>query len=785
LNIHTVLRIFILILTLLSTKVVAQDYFAYGSSNFAGVQSVLSNPANAADNRLKFDLLLGGADFNFNNSWFGVKRDALKLSGANSALPDSWQNTTPNVPNNIFKNFHFISSKKSRSLNIENRILLPSFLIQLNSKNAIAFNWSVRQFTNMDGMSPQLSYLAEKEMDLNVTQNNRVQNKNFAFVQMSWAEYGMTYARVLSQKPKHFFKGGVSGKILQGLESAYLIVNNLDFLFSTKDASSYFNSNFDYATSANLQSNSFDDKKPVGSFYHYVTKPALGLDLGVVYEWRPNYQDYKVKSDEKHFGLRKDVNKYKIKFGASINDIGRIKFQKVGNYYDLNVALNKDNLTTYTDVSSTKMFDSLLKANFSKQNVDKEFRILLPTAINTQMDVALNKFFYLNLSTHLSNLFRNNLYKVHNNTAFCFAPRFESYWFDLSIPFTYNTLSAKRYKEIMTGLNVKIGPVSFGSNDLLPLFNGSDVRAVNFYALLKLSIPYKQDRDKDKDGIKDKDDACPETFGEAAYNGCPDSDHDKVPDKDDACPNQAGLVNFKGCPDTDGDGVKDSEDECPKVKGPLYLHGCPDLDHDSIPDQNDSCPNIAGRRINKGCPDSDRDGIWDKYDDCPKAYGPYKYKGCPDRDNDGIIDKLDACVNVPGVAKYKGCPPPPPVELEAKEKRILEKAYSSLEFATGKEIIKASSFPSLNALANLLMDHDGDWKLKLGGHTDSEGSSKQNLLLSEKRAKAVQKYLIKKGVSPESIIAEWYGETKNIADNSTKAGKQKNRRVDMTILATE
>lgn len=758
----------------------SQDYLSYGSSNFGGINQVIANPAEAVGGRLKFDLLLGGADATFNNSWFGVKRKALKAGDT------TWKNTTPNVADNIYKNFHFISSKKSRSLLLENRILLPSFLIQIDHKNAIAFTWSVRQFLNMDGMSPQLSNLFERELNFDVTQDNPISNKNFRFVQMSWAEYGITYARELSNKQAHYVKGGFTTKILQGLESTYLIVKDLDFLFSTKvDPTSYFNTNAAFATSANLSANSYDANKPLASYYHYVTKPALGMDLGVVYEWRPDYMDYKVKVDDKHFQLRKDVNKYKLKFGASIVDIGRIKFQKVGDSYDLNVALNKDNFGPYTDVNSPKSFDSLVQANFSKPNVSKDFKILMPLAINTQIDFAINRFFYLNFSTHLTNLFKNNLYNVHNYSAFCFAPRFESYWFDLSLPLTYNTLSARRYKEIMPGLNIKIGPVSFGTSDLTPAFKGTDIRGLNFYALIKLSIPYKHDRDKDKDGVNDKDDECPDVAGEIAFKGCPDSDHDKVPDKIDACPHQAGLVSFKGCPDADGDGIKDSDDHCPTQKGLAYLHGCPDADRDSIPDKNDSCPNIAGRKINHGCPDSDRDGIWDKYDDCPKSFGPKKHKGCPDRDNDGVIDKLDACLTVPGVAEYKGCPPPPPVEMEAKEKRVLEKAYTSLEFATGKDVIKASSFSSLDALAIILSRHDTEWKLKLSGHTDDEGSAKLNMLLSEKRAKAVKKYLVKKGVPEENIVVEWFGETKNIADNKTKSGKALNRRVEMKILSLE
>jgi outer membrane protein OmpA-like peptidoglycan-associated protein len=151
-----------------------------------------------------------------------------------------------------------------------------------------------------------------------------------------------------------------------------------------------------------------------------------------------------------------------------------------------------------------------------------------------------------------------------------------------------------------------------------------------------------------------------------------------------------------------------------------------------------------------------------------------------DTDKDGILDKDDACVTVPGVAEYKGCPPPPP--LKPAEKKIIERAFASLEFATAKDIIKPVSFSSLNDLANLLKQYEQDWMLKLSGHTDNEGDANKNYILSEKRAKAVKNYLVKRGVLADMIITEWFGQTMPIADNKTPAGRQKNRRVEMKII---
>jgi outer membrane protein OmpA-like peptidoglycan-associated protein len=112
----------------------------------------------------------------------------------------------------------------------------------------------------------------------------------------------------------------------------------------------------------------------------------------------------------------------------------------------------------------------------------------------------------------------------------------------------------------------------------------------------------------------------------------------------------------------------------------------------------------------------------------------------------------------------------------------LEQAFSHLLFATGLDVIKPVSFPSLNQLATLLKTHSGDWTLKLSGHTDNQGKPEANLLLSEKRVKAVKKYLVGKGVKEDKILTDWFGHTQPIESNDKEAGRAKNRRVEMKIL---
>jgi outer membrane protein OmpA-like peptidoglycan-associated protein len=798
----------------------AQDFLGLQSSNYAGVIGAYSNPANIVDNRLKFDLVLVGNAFAFDNNYVGVKRSALKYTGklmdGSAKLPGSWDSTRKGSPDYWKNNFVVSENSKNKSVYFANRVVLPSFMFQINKKNALSFNWGVRSYLNVDGISPNLAKLAYEEFIYPSLWVTNLNNKNLSFNQMTWAEYGLTYARVLKEDGEHFLKAGVTVKLLQGLEAAYLNIKNLDFNFTTSDTLSLFKSEVSYGHSANLDPliKEFEKENPtfdkVKASYKYESYPGFGFDLGAVYEWRPDYQSHKYDMDNKKDLWRKDHNKYKLKVSLAVNDIGGIRFKKGALSNDFTADINLWDISSI-DVSGVNGFDSLLTNVFGSKESETTFKMALPTSINFQTDYNIWKPFFINFSANICNLTPNRVAKVHDFTNISLAPRFDHKWFGLTLPFSYNTLAASRGQNLLVGTMVRLGPLVVGSNNVPGLFT-SDVYGANFYFLLKVPIPYGHPKDRDKDKISDKLDVCKEVPGVWEFMGCPDKDGDHIPDKDDKCPDVPGIKELQGCPDKDGDGITDSEDACPDDKGPLEFKGCPDRDGDKIIDKEDECPDEAGIAEFMGCPDKDGDGTPDKYDLCIDVFGPKEYKGCPDKDGDGtldkddscpdvagpkenkgcpwpdtdkdgILDKDDACPTVIGVAEYKGCPPPPP--MKAAEQKILERAFASLEFATAKDIIKPKSFPSLNDLAKLLKAHEADWTLKLSGHTDNEGDATKNFNLSEKRANAVKSYLVKKGAMGDKILTEWFGQTMPIADNATPAGRQKNRRVEMKILYKE
>ena len=296
---------------------------------------------------------------------------------------------------------------------------------------------------------------------------------------------------------------------------------------------------------------------------------------------------------------------------------------------------------------------------------------------------------------------------------------------------------------------------------------------------LELATKYKKSYgDRVTAGIPDAPSFFQHTAGLVFKFGGTDTDKDGIYDKEDACPEVAGLKQFNGCPDTDGDGIVDGSDACPEVAGLASLNGCPDADGDGITDGSDACPQVAGLASLKGCPDADKDGVADKDDKCPSVAGHKENAGCPwpDTDNDGVADKDDECPEVAGLASNKGCP-----EVTAAVLETVSMDAKSIYFNTGKATFRSEDVPVKIESISALLKQYPTAKFSIEGHTDSDGSDEFNQKLSQERADVVKNALIERGMKAENLSAVGYGESKPVATNKTAAGKAKNRRTEVVL----
>ena len=237
--------------------------------------------------------------------------------------------------------------------------------------------------------------------------------------------------------------------------------------------------------------------------------------------------------------------------------------------------------------------------------------------------------------------------------------------------------------------------------------------------------------------------------------GNTDRDKDGIKDSEDACPDVPGLAQFQGCPDTDGDGVADKDDNCPEVAGPVENNGCPwpDTDGDGVLDKDDACPSVAGPAANNGCP-------W------------------PDTDGDGILDKDDACPTVAGLAQYNGCPKTDKIVADE-----VTKALNDILFDFNKATIRPESKEKLDQAAAYIKDFPAG-KFLIEGRTDKKGSDAYNLKLSRQRAASVVAALEARGAAPEQLKSRGVGEAKaTVAETASDAERLSDRRVVVEAIS--
>jgi outer membrane protein OmpA-like peptidoglycan-associated protein len=128
-------------------------------------------------------------------------------------------------------------------------------------------------------------------------------------------------------------------------------------------------------------------------------------------------------------------------------------------------------------------------------------------------------------------------------------------------------------------------------------------------------------------------------------------------------------------------------------------------------------------------------------------------------------------------------PPPPPPTPEPEPEPVVKKrlVLRGVRFDFDSAELRPDSLPILDE-AVLLLGDNRDILVVTEGHTDSRGTDAYNQALSVRRAEAVYRYLVNRGIAPERLTIRGFGETQPVASNETEMGRAQNRRVELRVV---
>ena len=542
-----------------------QSFVGYGYDNYSGVNSILLNPGNLAGSKYKVNVnLISLSGLAGNNAYELDKKNLFTLKFSHLSEGNGYYKATN-------------TSYKYVYLNTD--ILGPSAMFNIDRKDAIGITTRVRSIGNLFNLSdPLFRLMGDPDASY---YNTNIINRSLQFKTMSFAEVGLSYGRILKQTDKYRLKAGITGKYISGIAYGSISTGQMNLNIDPTNKVTNFTGDVDVRYSANM-----DNLGNGASIQDALTKHngnGWGVDLGLVYEWKPT------------------EDPYKLRLGLSLTDLGSVNFTNSPNGQSYMVTLNGHNTSELNKADSESVNQYFTRLQDSGLVVAKgaspKIKAKLPTALHLNADYHVYKRLFINADILFNTVANTNQVTPNYITTATITPRLEKKWFSIYSPVSYNAQG-----QLNWGAGVRVGPLFVGSGSVMSNLIKSRIQHADVH--VGLTVPIFQHRKDEEKKKKEKED---KKKADTLYKKIiitHDRDSDGVVDEKDACPDSAGPIQLLGCPDSDGDGVPNNKDKCPGVKGSPNFEGCPapDSDGDGVNDDDDKCPLVKGTKANSGCP---------------------------------------------------------------------------------------------------------------------------------------------------------------------------------------
>lgn len=464
-------RLFYSVITILSLSSAAYGQYSLGiaASNWSGIYGLYMNPANIADSRARFSIDIASLNGGLDNNLGYINTQGGLIGTINKGNTD-----------NIFT---YNNNSKFSLLAPYAQVHLPSLMVSINHIHSVALTLGIRgmnQFNNFD----QSLYRTITDPKYAPNSNIDLTSNRFNYTAHVWSEIGASYAAVILDQEEHELRAGVTLRYLGGIGYLGLKGHNLDAHYKSGGNDSLFVTNSDIEFASNILStrdailNGVSNHSILSEFFGAKDGSGFGADIGLVYDYMPNYERDKYESrNGRVVTTDYSKNRYKLRISASIMDIGAITY-KAANNSNANVTGN--GVIAGKDFSdNVKNFDDFrhyaVSHGFTADTGHRDTKVYMPTTLRLGADYKIYRRFYVN-ATFIGNLANRENFGTSYYSQITVTPRYDRKMLSVGLPITYGFLS----QAMKVGIGVRLGGFFVGSDDMLALI-ASHQSGVNFY----------------------------------------------------------------------------------------------------------------------------------------------------------------------------------------------------------------------------------------------------------------------------------------------------------------
>ncbi len=409
----------------------SQAFHGYGSSNYAGLQNVIFNPAliSTVPHDMDFNILSFHTTLGTDFTQFTFRDGLAFREGLN------------------FRNFKKNPKNDNQFYRIVD-ILGPSFLYRLNNQESFSITSRIRGLYNVNNINGEIlegineGFPDEEEIEAEIN--------DLSVAVHVWGEVGLTYGFSFDHV-NYTFTAATTVKRLEGVGGLFANAESITGSYNPRGRRITSEGALTLSTTENFDNTDIKFKPNAGGF---------GFDLGFVFE--TEYLEF--------------LYGKKFRLGLSVHDIGSITYSNTTSItYDLDKRVP---VSIFEEQSLT----AALNRNYDKSKEISSVKIVLPTSLRLFMDLQYSEKFFIGLETSTSLTSKNSPFRNRVFNYYTLNPRFEKKWISVYSPITF-----QQHTGLTWGLGLRLGIIVLGSEALMSNIIASS-KVTDIYAGIRIPV---------------------------------------------------------------------------------------------------------------------------------------------------------------------------------------------------------------------------------------------------------------------------------------------------------